>query len=318
MEIIAALSGATVARLDEDELRCMVEAGQGVGNLKQHLSAHIGYTRFQQRLLNDTIELEDDMPLQFMPTVQLVVLNFSPADEILAQQLLSSCEHNMLGKLQRLLKMPLNPNVRDRTTQDTALHIGAHRGRAEFVRLLLEAGADKDAKNAYGATALHLAAQRSHLEVVRLLLEAGADTDAAKTNDGMTALHFAALHGHLEVVRLLLEAGADTDAAKTNDGMTALHFAALHGHFEVVRLLLEAGADKDAENADGATALRIAAEKGHLEVVRLLQEAGAAYTVLEFLSAAIWNVCYCCLDTVDAAVEECSRLLCGSAQNGHL
>ena len=317
MEIIAALSGATVARLDEDELRCMVEAGQGVGNLKLHLSAHIGYTRFQQRLLHDAIELEDDMPLQFMSTIQLVVLNFRAPDEILAQQLLSSCEHNMLSTFQSLLKLPLNPNLKDRTTQDTALHIAAHRGRAEFVRLLLEAGADKDAKNAYGATALHLAAQRSHLEVVRLLLEAGADTDAEFTH-GMTALHLGALHGDFEVVRLLLEAGADTDAAKTNDGTTALHFAALHGHSEVVRLLLEAGADKDAENADGATALRIAAEKGHLEVVRLLQEAGAAYTVLEFLSAAIWNVCYCCLDTVDAAVEECSWLLCGSAQNGHL
>lgn len=39
-------------------------------------------------------------------------------------------------------------------------------------------------------------------------------------------------------------------------------------------------------------ALCIAAEKGPLEVVRLLQEAGARYTVLRFMSVAIWIFCY--------------------------
>ena len=58
------------------------------------------------------------------------------------------------------------------------------------------------------------------MEVVRLLLEAGADKDAATTH-GVTALLYATHNGHLEVVRLLLEAGADTEAA-TIDGATAL------------------------------------------------------------------------------------------------
>ena len=56
------------------------------------------------------------------------------------------------------------------------------------------------------------AAEHGHLEVVRLLFEAGADKDAADT-DGSTALRFAARNGHLEVVQLLREAGADKDAA---------------------------------------------------------------------------------------------------------
>ena len=68
-----------------------------------------------------------------------------------------------------------------------------------------------------------LGAERGHLEVVRLLLEAGADKDAA-TQPGATALMFVAKNGHLEVVRLLLEAGADKDAA-TEPGATALMFA---------------------------------------------------------------------------------------------
>ena len=43
---------------------------------------------------------------------------------------------------------------------------------------------------------------------LRLLLEAGADKDAATTTYGATALMSAAEEGHLEVVRLLIEAGA--------------------------------------------------------------------------------------------------------------
>ena len=87
-----------------------------------------------------------------------------------------------------------------------------------------------------GSTALIYAPHSSHLEVVRLLLEAGADKDAAITNYGATALHVAAAEGHLEVVRLLLEAGADRVAATTG-AETASSIAAQHGHWAVVHAL---------------------------------------------------------------------------------
>ena len=124
-----------------------------------------------------------------------------------------------------------------------------------------------------GMTALHLAAFRGHSEVMKLLLEAGADKDAAQRN-GMTALHAATFHGDTDVVKLLLKAGADKDAVNAF-GMTALKLAARKAHSEVVKLLLQAGADKDAVNGFGMTALHSAARKGHSEVVKLLLEAGA-------------------------------------------
>jgi len=120
------------------------------------------------------------------------------------------------------------------------LHDAAKAGDIEYVRALVDAGVDVDAK-AIGVTALLLAAYRGHAEVVALLIEAGADVDAKDerglmwlfTRDGRdrlrdnrdrTALMLAAREGHLEIAKLLIEAGADVDARDEHD-RTALMYA---------------------------------------------------------------------------------------------
>jgi ankyrin repeat protein len=55
--------------------------------------------------------------------------------------------------------------------------LAAGEGHLEIVKLLLEHGADVNAKTAY-ETALHLAAEKGHLEIVKFLLEHGADVNA--------------------------------------------------------------------------------------------------------------------------------------------
>ena len=75
-----------------------------------------------------------------------------------------------------------------------------------------------------------LAAFKGHLAVVRVLVEAGADKNAAKQN-GATALMIAAFKGHLDVARVLVEAGADKNAAK-QDGATALMSATQNGKWK--------------------------------------------------------------------------------------
>jgi ankyrin repeat protein len=78
-----------------------------------------------------------------------------------------------------------------------------------------------------------LAAWNGHLEIVKLLLEHGADVNAKMEGLG-TALHLAASNGHLEIVKLLLENGADVNA-KTEGGYgeTAVEIANRKGHMKV-------------------------------------------------------------------------------------
>jgi ankyrin repeat protein len=155
-----------------------------------------------------------------------------------------------------------------RTGNWTALHLAAQNGHLEVVKLLLDQRANINAKCTKNSTALHLAAQNGHLEVVKLLLNQRADIDA-KSTINFTALHLAGLNGHLEMVKLLLNQRADINA-KSTDNWTALQLAAQDGHLEVVKLLLNQGAEIEAKSTKNTTALHLAAQNGHLEVVKLL------------------------------------------------
>ena len=185
------------------------------------------------------------------------------------------CPH-LLGFWQDVINMGTE-NYTAKVERKTPLQVAAMKGHSEVVKLLLEAGADKEAAPAEqnrGKRALHLAAENGHWQNVQLLLEAGADKDATD-HCGMTALHFAAERGHSKVVELLVEANAAVEEKSDRYLRTAFYLAVKHGHSEVVKLLLEAGCDKDAGDLDGMTALHWAAQRGHSEVVKLLLQAGA-------------------------------------------
>ena len=80
-----------------------------------------------------------------------------------------------------------------------------------------------------GSTLLATAALMGHTEVVALLLEHGADVNA-KSRDGGTALHAAAFLGRAETVKLLLKKGADI-SLRNSMGSTAIDGAKLDWTF---------------------------------------------------------------------------------------
>ncbi len=100
-----------------------------------------------------------------------------------------------------------------------------------------------------GQTPLHYAVLYGAAELIPLLLERGADVNA-KDRTGLTPLHAAAMIGRAEEAVLLMDRGADKEA-RDKFGDTPLHFAAIHGQAGMVRLLHEAGADLSTRNDAG-------------------------------------------------------------------
>jgi len=71
----------------------------------------------------------------------------------------------------------------------------------------------------YGGTPLHIAALSNQEEVVEVLIDNGADIEAkAADSYGGTALHWASAAGLVDIVELLVEAGANVNAEDTNGG----------------------------------------------------------------------------------------------------
>ncbi|KAL6402688.1 hypothetical protein AUP68_14144 [Ilyonectria robusta] len=85
-------------------------------------------------------------------------------------------------------------------------------------------------------TDLMLASYYGHRVVVKLLLEKGAEIEAKDSEHGRTPLSWAALNGHEASVKLLLEKGADVES-KDEDGWMPLWWAAEDGHEAIVKLL---------------------------------------------------------------------------------
>jgi len=115
-----------------------------------------------------------------------------------------------------------------------------------------------------GWTPLHLAAFGGQPRVVTILLDHGAEIDArAENRFDNTPLQVALLTSQLEVARVLVRRGAGIDLIQA-EGFTALHEAAFAGDAAIVELLLDAGASPSiAGGPKKQTALQIAIERHH-------------------------------------------------------
>ena len=175
---------------------------------------------------------------------------------------------------------------------------------ARFLALHPTNGIDVNARDGYGMTALMWATGRGSKEIISLLLEHGADVEArnellsvrsieklatgkedywalidrmgtmeANKHHGWTALIWASRNGQTEAVNLLLDSRANINAI-TKDGFTALVHAIDSKHVVTAQLLLERGAEPDLIESGCSPALPTAAGYGFVDLVRTILDRG--------------------------------------------
>ena len=160
----------------------------------------------------------------------------------------------------------------------TPTQLAAGCGRLEFVRMLLDCGADINEAPAYrfGRTTLQAttSSESPDMELVQFLLEKGADINAKPAvHGGITALQGAAISGDIMLAKLLLDKGAEVNAAPSfGEGRYAIEGAAEHGRLDMVQLLLNAGAKGNVLRGTGFKyAIELAEINDHSAIANLLE-----------------------------------------------
>src|SRR5436309_2368525 len=126
-----------------------------------------------------------------------------------ADQLIQAIRNNNLASLKASLAKGADVNTKDARGTTLLMHAAAV-GSPEAVKLLLESGAEVNAKNEVEATALILGA--GNAEKARMLVEKAADVNA-HSKLGRTPLMIASgCDGCAVTVKLLLDKGADPNA----------------------------------------------------------------------------------------------------------
>ena len=183
----------------------------------------------------------------------------------------------------------------------TALHTLVRLGEEDITQLLIDQGADLEAKEDNGYTALHDAANYGNAKAIDQLLKAGANIEV-KDNQGRTPLYEAVTStkpGKIASIELLLKKTNNTQI-KDKQGQTPLHAALIikgrisapmNDYLKIIELLLKTGFDPNVRDKTGNTPLHYAAkinfndnlynatEKDENEIYNLLKNYSADETI---------------------------------------
>lgn len=133
----------------------------------------------------------------------------------------------------------------------TPLHFAALNGHQDVIELLVDRGADLEARDdEFNATPISWANEKGNMSVVHNLSDRGA----------LVSIDRAAAFGLVDLIREYIADGTENLNVVGGFG-TPLHEAALWGYPEIVELLLQNGADPTIPNVDGRTPFAIASKQ---------------------------------------------------------
>ncbi len=130
------------------------------------------------------------------------------------------------------------------------LHLGAD------VNVKIQQARSNGTRPRAGLTPLHLAAGKGHLTIVKLLLEVGADPEA-RVQEHLTPLFFALVARHEKVARTISRriSNLQNCLVDSTNRLTPLHVSCRKGLWNCARYFINEGADVDATDASAMTPL---------------------------------------------------------------
>ncbi|TGK33239.1 hypothetical protein EHQ12_18065 [Leptospira gomenensis] len=158
---------------------------------------------------------------------------------------------------------------------NSPLHIAVNENRIDIIDLLLEHGADINAKNREGYTPIYKIPwkQKEGFGLFELLKDKGADLKSL-TNSGISLTHYAALQENIPILEYLVQNGLELDL-QSEHGETPLHWTVHYHCIESARYLLEQGAKINLQNRKGNTVLHEAALRDYDKLISLFLKFGA-------------------------------------------
>lgn len=166
-------------------------------------------------------------------------INFQSKNNLSAMFVAASAGHGYIAEA--LLEAGADVNAKCGQLGATALINASRHGDVDIVDLLFEHHADVNLVDNSQQSALAAAVQRGHSPVVEVLLENGADVDAKNCKTETTALMYAAEKGQAGTCQLLLRNKASINVRNRN-GEDALGLAVEQKRVAIVHLLLSNGA----------------------------------------------------------------------------
>lgn len=215
--------------------------------------------------------------------------------------LLEAAARNDIEEVRRLLMLGVSP---DSTNEDglTALHQCCIDDSEEMMKLLIDFGANVNAKDSERWTPLHAASTCGLIHLVEYLISKGADLLAVNADGNMpydicedeATLDFIEVEMSkkgitqemiddtrayteremLRDLKTLMDKDGDLEF-RDHQGATPLHIAAANGYSLVVEFLLDQNVSTDITDKDLWQPIHAAACWGHPDVIELLVQAGA-------------------------------------------
>ena len=159
--------------------------------------------------------------------------------------------------------------LEDRWDRYTPLMAAIRDNQLAIAALLIDGGANVNAKSRDMTTSLFLAIEKDDPTLVGSLLKKGADVNATMLYDRDTPLIKAAQRGNMEIIEMLLDKGALVNAV-TMIGKNAAFVAVEESNMVLLEELIKKGGDVQTRLQTGVTTLMVASEKGDKAIAALL------------------------------------------------